>query len=132
MTLILNISKERRTRLSMHPIEEYMQCMLIVIRMCKSGLKNIILEAIVLDGHYLQVKEESQEGNVQQKYIDYKFEDGILMHKHKVYVFNSHELRKLVLKEMHNVLCVGHLGYHKTIAIVRIQYIWPRMKKGCG
>jgi hypothetical protein len=33
------------------------------------------------------------------------------MHKNRVYVPNSQELRKLVLKEMHNVPYIGHLGY---------------------
>jgi hypothetical protein len=56
-------------------------------------------------------------------------EDGILMHKNKVYVPNSYELRKLVLKEMHNVPYVGHPSYQKTIATVRSQYFWPGMKK---
>ena len=49
-------------------------------------------------------------------------EDGILMHKTQVYAPNSYELRKVVLKEMHNVPYNGHLGFHKTIAIVRSQY----------
>jgi hypothetical protein len=38
---------------------------------------------------------------VQHKYEGYKLEeDGILMHKNKEYVPNSHELKKLILKEM--------------------------------
>jgi hypothetical protein len=56
-------------------------------------------------------------------------ENGILMHKNRVYVPNSYELRKLVLKEMHNVPYVGHPGYQKTIAVVRSQYFWLGMKK---
>jgi len=46
-----------------------------------------------------------------------------------VYIPNSYELRKLVLKEMHNVLYVGHLGHQKTIAVVRSEYFWLGMKK---
>jgi hypothetical protein len=57
-------------------------------------------------------------------------DDGILMHNNRVYVPISGELRKLVMYEMHNVPCDGHLGYQKTIAIVRSQYFWPGMKKG--
>jgi hypothetical protein len=56
-------------------------------------------------------------------------EDGLLMHKNRIYVPSSGELRNLVLKEMHNVPYVGHLGYQKTIAIVRSQLFWPGMKK---
>jgi hypothetical protein len=69
------------------------------ISMCKSDLKNRILEALISDEHYLQVKEGLQQENVQHKYEEYKLEeDGILMHKNRVYVPNSYELRKLVLK----------------------------------
>jgi hypothetical protein len=56
-------------------------------------------------------------------------EDGLLMHKNRIYVPSSRELRNLVLKEMHNVPYVGHPGYQKTIAAVRSQFFWPGMKK---
>jgi hypothetical protein len=56
-------------------------------------------------------------------------EDGLLMHKNRIYVPSSGELRNLVLKEMHNVPYVGHPGYQKTIAAVRSQFFWPGMKK---
>jgi hypothetical protein len=51
------------------------------------------------------------------------------MNKNRIYVSSSRELRNLVLKEIHNVPYVGHLGYQKTIVAVRIQFFWPRMKK---
>jgi hypothetical protein len=38
-------------------------------------------------------------------------EDGLLMHKNRIYVPSSGELRNLVLKEIHNVPYVGNLGY---------------------
>jgi hypothetical protein len=34
-----------------------------------------------------------------------------------------------VLREMHNVPYVGHIGYHKTIENIRRQYFCPGMKK---
>jgi hypothetical protein len=37
------------------------------IIMCKSYLKNIILEALISDGYYLEVKEEIQHELVQHK-----------------------------------------------------------------
>jgi hypothetical protein len=51
------------------------------------------------------------------------------MHKNRVYVPSYGELRNLVLKEMHDVPYVGHLGYQKTITVVISQFFWPRMKK---
>jgi hypothetical protein len=58
-------------------------------------------------------------------------EDGLLMHKNRIYVPSSRELRNLVLKEMHNVPYVGHPGYQKTITAVRSQFFWPGNEKGC-
>ena len=51
------------------------------------------------------------------------------MHKNKICVPSSRELKNLVLKEMHNVPYVGHTSYHKIIAAVRRQLFWMRMKK---
>jgi hypothetical protein len=46
------------------------------------------------------------------KVEDYKLEDdGTLMYTNIIYVPNSQELRIMILKEMHNVPYVGHLGY---------------------
>jgi hypothetical protein len=51
------------------------------------------------------------------------------MFRGRIYVPNSQELKKLRLGEMHNVPYVGHLGYQKTIAVVKSQYYWLGMKK---
>jgi len=56
-------------------------------------------------------------------------EDALLMHKNRIYVPSFGELRNLILKEMHNVPYVRHPDYHKTIATIRIQLYWSRMKK---
>jgi hypothetical protein len=34
-----------------------------------------------------------------------------------------------ILKEMHNVPYVGHLGYQKTVSTVKIQHYWPALKR---
>jgi hypothetical protein len=51
------------------------------------------------------------------------------MHKNRIYVPSSGELRNVVLKEMHDVPYVGHLGYQKKITAVISQFFWPGMKK---
>ena len=35
----------------------------------------------------------------------------------------------MILRDMHNVPYVGHLGYQKTIAVVNRQCYWQGMKK---
>jgi hypothetical protein len=56
-------------------------------------------------------------------------EDELLMHKNKIYVPSSGELRNLVLKEIHDVPYVGHISYQETTTVVRRQFFWPGMKK---
>jgi hypothetical protein len=69
------------------------------ISMCKTDLKDKILESITTDPHYAQIKEILQQNNVQQKYKDYKMEEyGILLFRDKFYVPNTQELRNMVLK----------------------------------
>jgi hypothetical protein len=69
------------------------------VSMHQSDLKRIILDVVVTDQHYLQVKESLQQENVQQKIKEYEIkEDGLLMHKNRIYVPSSGELRNLVLK----------------------------------
>jgi hypothetical protein len=96
-----------------------------VVNMHQSDLKRIILDGLVTDQHYLQVKENLQQGDVRKKIK----EDRLPMHKSRIYVPSFEELMNLVLKEMHDVPYAGHPGYQKTITVVRIQFFWPGMKK---
>lgn len=71
-----------------------------------------------------------QQADVQEKYKYYALQDdGILKMRGRVYIPNSRELRKLVLREMHNVPYAGHPGYQKTLTAVRREYFWLGMKK---
>jgi hypothetical protein len=40
------------------------------------------------------------------------------MYKGKVYVQNSNEMKNAMLREIHNVPYVGHLGYQNLIAAI--------------
>jgi hypothetical protein len=91
------------------------------VNMHQSNLKRIILDGLVIEQHYLQVKENLQQEDVQQKIKEYDIkEERLLMHKNRIYVPSSRELRNLVLKEMHDVPYVGHPNYQKIITAVRI------------
>jgi hypothetical protein len=61
---------------------------------------------------------------------DYKLgNDEILIYRRIIYVPNFQEFKIHILREMHNVPYVGHLGYKKTIAVVKRQYYWLGMRK---
>ena len=79
-----------------------------------SDLKDKIIETSVIDELYQQVKEGLKQQKIPQKFDKYKFqENGILMHRDRVYVPDVGDIRKMVLKETHNVLYREHPGYRK-------------------
>jgi hypothetical protein len=51
------------------------------------------------------------------------------MHKNRIYVPSSGQLKNLVLMEMHDVPYAGHPSYQKVITTITRQFFWPRMKK---
>jgi hypothetical protein len=50
-----------------------------VVSMHQSDLKRRILDGLVIDQHYLQVKEKLQQGNVQQKIKEYEIKEDKLI-----------------------------------------------------
>lgn len=46
-----------------------------------------------------------------------------------IYVSNCSELKKLILREFHAKPYLGHLGYQKTLTMVKKFYYWPNMRK---
>ena len=60
------------------------------VSMHQSYLKRRIVNVVVTNQHYLPVKESLQQENVQQKIKEYEMkEDGLLMHKNRIYVPSS-------------------------------------------
>jgi hypothetical protein len=100
------------------------------INMYQIDLKGKIFEATKEDLHYMELVTKVHKGKMQQKVEDYELRnDGILLYMNIIYVPNSHELRTMILKEMHNVPYAGHPGYQKIVVAVKSQYYWPSMKK---
>jgi hypothetical protein len=101
------------------------------INMYKIDLKDIISEAAKEDLQYVVMVTKLQQGKMQQKVKDYKLEnDEVLLYKNRIYVPNSHELRSMILKEMHNVPYVGHLGYQKNSCNSQKPIILDRHEEG--
>ena len=67
-----------------------------------SDLKDKIIEASVTNELYQQMKEGLKQQKIPQKFDKYKFKDnGILMHRDRVYVPDVGDIRKVVMKETH-------------------------------
>jgi hypothetical protein len=100
------------------------------INMHQTNLKSRILDDVIMNQHYLHVKESLYKENIQHSFREYKMgKYGVLMHKNRIYVPNSREIRNLVLKEMHNVPYSKHHSYQKIVAAIRSQYFSLGMKK---
>jgi hypothetical protein len=85
------------------------------ISMYQTDLKEKKLEAEKDDTQYIEMVTKLQQGRMLQKIENYSLEvDGILLYMNKIYVPNSHKLRSMILKEMHNVPYVGHPRYQKN------------------
>ena len=83
-------------------------------------MKDKIIEAIVTDKLYQQVKEGLKQQKIPQKFDKYKFkENGILLHRYRL--SDVGDIMKMVLNEMHDVPYVGHSSNQKTIEAVRKQ-----------
>jgi hypothetical protein len=71
-----------------------------------------------------------QQGKTPQKMDIYKLGvNGILLHKNRIFIPNVHDLKRIILHDMHNVPYTGHPGYQKTVTAVKSQYFWPSMKR---
>ena len=55
--------------------------------------------------------------------------DGLARFKNMIYVLDSSELKKLILREFHVNLYSCHSGYHKTLTVVNKFYYWKNFKK---
>jgi hypothetical protein len=102
----------------------------VTIIMYQTDIKGRNFEDEKVNVQYMELVKKLQQGQMQQKVEDYKLgNDEILLYRNIIYVPNSNELRSTILKEMHNVPYVGHPGYQKIFATVKIQYYWVGMKK---
>ena len=100
------------------------------ISIFQSELRQQIVNHVVEDEFYVQVKDKLQQQSLEKKYEGYKLEEyGLLTYKNIIYIQNVAYLRRVVMDEIHQAPYSGHPGYQKTIATARNQYFWPGMKK---
>jgi hypothetical protein len=82
------------------------------INMYQTNLRDRVLEVAKEDMQYMEMVTKLQQGKMLRKIEDYRLEvDGILMYRKIIYVPIYHELRSMILKEMHNAPYDEHPGY---------------------
>lgn len=55
--------------------------------------------------------------------------DRLVRFRDVIYVLDSSELKKVILREFHVKPYSFHLGYQKTLTIVKKFYYWSNLKK---
>jgi len=59
----------------------------------------------------------------------YKVQEGLLLHKGRIYVPNDSTVRLKILQESHDALTAGHRGREATQDLISRNYYWPKMGK---
>jgi hypothetical protein len=100
------------------------------ISMYQNDIKRIIFEAGNPALQYKDLVEKILQGEIPLKVKNYKLEtDGTLLYKNIIDVPNVHDLKLMILNEMHNVPYVGPPRYQKTMATIKSHYFFPSIKK---
>lgn len=70
---------------------------------------------------------------------DWNIEDGIVLHRGRIYIPKDDDLRRDLLKLFHDSPVAGHPGKHRTLELLSQDYWWPNMSrfvdnyvKGCA
>ena len=54
---------------------------------------------------------------------------GLLLHKGRLHIPNSADIKLIIIDELHKIPYSGHPGYQKMITMTRKSFFWPNMKK---
>ena len=83
---------------------------------CQPNLRQQIINHIVEDEVYMQIKDKLQQQNLEKKYRGYQLEgDELLTYKNIIYIPNVADLRRIVMDEIHQAPYSGHPRYHKKL-----------------
>ena len=86
-------------------------------------------EGIGQDENYQKLQAKVRENLIESWIIGYSLsENGLLLYKDRLYVPNVPKIKLLILNKIHKTPYSGHLGYQKTITMLRKDYFWPNMK----
>ena len=67
----------------------------------QSDLRQQIVNHVVEDELYVQVKDKLQQQSLEKRYEGYKLEDGLLTYKNIINIPNVADLRRVVMGEIH-------------------------------
>ena len=57
---------------------------------------------------------------------------GLLLHKRRLYMPNSKDIKLIIMDELHKIPYSAHPRYEKMITMTRKYLFWPNMKNKVG
>ena len=101
----------------------------VAISTYKTDLEEQLEAEIEQDENYRKLQAKLKENLIESLIIGYNLnEKGLLLYKDRLYVPNVPKIKLLILNEVHKTPYSGHLGYQKTITMLRKDYFRPNMK----
>lgn len=82
------------------------------------------------DEKYQQMKETLKQDGEDEEY--HLTEDRLIRFKNRIYVPNTDDLKRLIMREYHVKPYSGHSGYQKTVTAIKNFYYWPNLKREVG
>jgi len=93
----------------------------------ESSWSKEILEAGLLDQHWLCIRNSLKTGQDYPGLQHYGMEDEMVTYERLIYIPNSNTLKLKVAQQCHDAKVIGHFGRNKTLDFMKRYYHWPNM-----
>jgi len=95
----------------------------------ESSWSKEILEAGLLDQHWLGFRNALKTGQDYPGLQHYGIEDELVTYERRIYIPDSNALKLKVAHQCHDVKVAGHFGQDKTLDLMKRNYYWPNMEE---
>ena len=95
----------------------------------ESSWSKEILEARLLDPHWLGIRNALKIGQDYPGLEHYEVEDEMVTYERCIYIPDSNTLKLKVAQQCHNAKVTGHFGQDNTLDIMKGNYYWPNMEE---
>jgi len=95
----------------------------------ESSWSKEILEARLLDQHWLGIRNALKSGQDYPGLQHYGIEDEMVTSEGRKYIPDSKALKLKVAHQCHDAKVTGHFGRHKTLDLMKWNYYWPNMEE---
>jgi len=94
----------------------------------ESSWSKDILEAGLLDQHWLGIRNALKTGQDYPGLQHYGTEDEMVTYERRIYIPDSNTLKLKVAHQCHDAKVAGHFGRDKTLHLMKRNYYWPNME----